>query len=235
MEFLFRDTEGLLDYMKTDAMFDKTSPDDDCVMHLCIFLARFPQIYSVLSNDTKLQITALLEKNNDARIISWFTVDSKAKHMRSMIESSHYGKIGTATIMFVADQYELSGDLSHFIDFCIEYFRNSCLFDIANERYWNAVRPFLTKMSRDQFIKLIAAVNENPQIYNRNASCSTNTEIAVAGAMLLGEDFDYTPYPHFQFDIAKVKVENKKSTIEEKLEEELPFGKHIYFEAMREQ
>lgn len=223
MEFLFSDTSGLLEFMKSDTMFAKTSPDDNCVMQLCILLAHFPQIYSVLSDDTKLQISALIAKNSTARIISWFTSSSKTAHMQRMIDSAYFGKIDETTINFVADQYELTGDLPCFINYCIEYFGNSSLFDTANERYWYAIRPFLPKMTRDQYLRLISVVNTNDQIYNRNANYSTNTDIAMAAHTSLGEDFDYSQYPHFVFDTAKALGTEKKEIIEEELEGELPF------------
>lgn len=93
MEFLFDDTEGLLDFMKSDSMFAKTSPDETCVMNLCILLAHHPQIYTVLSEDTKLQITSLTNNNNKAKIISWFLSNNKKEHMRRMISLSSYGII----------------------------------------------------------------------------------------------------------------------------------------------
>ena len=223
MEFLFNDTDGLLDFMKTDAMFAKTSPDDNCIMQLCILLAHHPQIYAVLSEDTKLQISALISKNNTARMISWFLSENKASHIQEMIAASSFGKLDEETIGFVSDQYELTGDLSCFIDYCIAYFGSSGSYDSANDRYWNAVRPFLSKMSRDQYVMLITTINENDQIYNRNANFSTNTEIAMAAQTTLGADFDYSRYPRFSFDNAKVLGSNKKDIVEEESDEELPF------------
>lgn len=223
MEFLFSDTNGILDFMKTDSMFAKTSPDDKCVMQLCILLAHYPQIYSVLSDDTKLQISALISKNSTARIISWFTSSSKATHMQKMIDSSHFGNIDESTINFVADQYELSGDISCFIDYCIEYFGHSSLFDTANERYWYAIRPFLPRMTHDQYLRLITVVNSNDQIYNRNANYSTNTEIVAAAHTSLGEDFDYSKFSHFSFDSEKVLGTEKKESADAVVDAELPF------------
>lgn len=223
MEFLFCDTDGLLDFMKTDAMFAKTSPDDNCVMHLCILLAHYPQIYSVLSDDTKLQISALTAKNSTAKLVSWFTSSSKVAHIQELIASSYYEKLDEATIGFVADQYGFSGELSYFIDYCIEYFGSSGLFDIANERYRTAIRPFLAKMSRTQFIRLITVINENDQIYNRNANYSTNTEVAMIAHESLGADFDYSQYPHFVFDTTKITGTEQCEDSDEDIEEDLPF------------
>ena len=223
MEFMFSDTDGILDYMKSDAMFAKTSQDDNCVMQLCILLAHHPQIYSILSEDTKLQINALVSKNNTARIISWFLSRNKSTHIQELIESSCYGRVNAETINFVSSQYELSGDFSCFINYCIEYFGSSRSFDCANERYCSAVRPFLSRMSRDQFLRLITLINENDQIYNRNANNSTNTEIAAAAHMTLGVDFDYSQYPHFSFDTSKVLESKKLEAMDEDVENELPF------------
>lgn len=223
MEFLFSDTDGLIDFMKSDSMFAKTSPDDNCVMQLCILLAHYPQIYSVLSDDTKLQISALISKNNTARIISWFLSSNKSAHIQRMIDSSFFGDVDEGIINFVSSQYELSGDLSCFINYCIEYFGNSSSFDGANERYEIAIRPMLSKMSRDQFLRLIFVVNENDQIYNRYANYSTNTEIAMAAQMVLGADFDYGQYPHFAYDTQKVMGANKRDTSGDPIDDELPF------------
>ena len=56
-----------------------------------------------------------------------------------------------------------------------------------------------------------------------HANYSTNTDIAMAAHTSLGEDFDYSQYPHFVFDTAKVLGTEKKEIIEEELEGELPF------------
>jgi len=221
MEFLFDDTEGLLDFMKSDSMFAKTSPDETCVMNLCILLAHHPQIYTVLSEDTKLQITSLTNNNNKAKIISWFLSNNKKEHMRRMISLSSYGIIDAETISFVSDEYELSGDVPVFIDYCIEYFGNSGTFDSANDRYWNAIRPFLSQMSCDQLIRLITVINENDQIYNRKANYATNTEIALTAHTKLGDEFDYSKYPHFSFDTTKIFGEKDGAEIFD--EDEIPF------------
>ena len=223
MEFLFSDTDGFLDFMKSDSMFAKTSPDDNCVMQLCILLAYYPQIYTILSDDTKLQITSLISHNNTARIISWFLCKNKAEHMQKMINLEHFGKLNEETIDFVSRQYELSGETTIFIDYCIRYFGSSSSYDSANERYWSAIRPFLAKMTRDQFVRLISEINGNNQIYNRNANYSTNTEIAKVAFPLLGSDFDYGSYPNFTFDADKIVESDNDKNSEEESEIELPF------------
>lgn len=221
MEVLFDDTEGLLDYMKSDSLFAKTSPNESCVMNLCILLAHHPQIYTVLSDDTKLQINALTNSNSTAKIISWFLSKNKETHMQKMISSSSFEKVDAETLSFVSAQYELSGDMSVFIDYCIEYFGYSGSFDSANDRYWCAINPYLSQMSCDQLIRLISAVNTNDQIYNRNASFATNTEIALAARSILGDEFDYSKYPNFTFDSTKVFEEKDDAEIVD--EDEIPF------------
>ena len=223
MEFLFNCTDGILDYMKSDSMFSKTSPADNCVIHLCIFTARFPQIYGILSDDSKLQISALINNNDAMRILSWFTSDNKRIHMQNMIKSQHFGTIGENIIDFVAYEYEQSGDLSFFIDYCIEYYGVSSSFDTANIRFKNAIRPFLSEMTRDQLIRLITVSNDNDQIYNRNASYSTNTEIIAAAHLMLGSDFEYSSYCHFKFDETIIKDTGSNNDDAEELEIEIPF------------
>lgn len=217
MEVLAGETDGILEFMKSDSMFATTSPNDNCVMQLCMFLSQCPTIYSVLSQDTELQIKTLTSKNNNVRIISWFLSANKADHIQKMINNNSFAQLDDETITFVSTQYELCGELSCFIDYCIEYFGHSGSFDDANNRYYTAVRPFLSKMSRRQYVGLIAAVNENDQIHNRHANYSTNTEIAMAAYITLGADFDYTQYPRFSFDEAKVSKRIKEGESVKKL------------------
>lgn len=54
-------------------------------------------------------------------------------------------------------------------------------------------------MSRDQFIRVIDAVNTNHQINGRNASKDSNTEIVIAAKDMLGNDFGYSRYSNFKF------------------------------------
>ena len=219
MDFLFSDTEGLLDFMRADPMFAKTSPNAPCVIQLSILLANHPQIYQVLSEDTKLQISSLIAKDYNMRMISWFTSSSKAEHMHKMIKFSNFDTLSEDTIRFITNQYELSGDLTCFIDYCIEYFGCSSSFDGANDRYVYAVRPFLIKMTRDQFIRLITVIDNNKQIYKRNANYATNTEIAKSAYSILGVDFDFSQYKNFTFDKEKALGEEKNDDPDE----ELPF------------
>lgn len=223
MEFLFEDTEDLLDFMKSDSMFARTNPAENCILQLCILLAHYPQIYTVLSEDTKLQISALVSSNNTAKIISWFLSNNKVEHMQEMIRSASFGKIEKETIVFVASQYEMSGDSSCFIDYCIEYFGNSSSFDSANERYIYAVQPYLSIMSRGQLVRLIEVIDNNDQIYNRNANYSTNTEIAEVAHSVLGDEFDYRRYPHFTFDNEKIKDTKEQKPIDEIVVDDIPF------------
>jgi len=207
MEFLFDSTSGILDFMKSDPMFARTSADDTCVMQLCILMAHHPQIYGVLSEDTKLQISALTNRNYTADIISWFTSSNKANHMKRMIGAPYYGKLSEKTICFVSDQYKLSGDLPCFIDYCIEYFGRSASYDMSNERF---------------IVRLINVVNKNDQIYNRNSNYITNTEIAMAAYRLLGVGFDFEEYPNFVFDREQIENEKNGKSCETELESE-PF------------
>lgn len=103
------------------------------------------------------------------------------------------------------------------------YFGASGSFDSANERYQSAIRPLLQKMSRDQFISLIATVNENKQIHNRNASYLTNTEIATTAIDLLGIDFNFSAYPKFKFDETEAFQKNRDEKKDETSAVELPF------------
>lgn len=223
LEYLFAATDGVLDYMKTDSMFTRTSPDDGCIMSLCILLAYYPQIYPVLSDDSKLQISALINKDSKARIISWFISSSKSAHIKELIKAGCYDEIDNETFDFVSYQYKLSGDFNCFIDYCIEYYGRSKNYNSADNRYRRAISPVLSEMTRDQFVRLITVINGNNQVYNRNASHSTNTEIVTKALPILGRDFDFEQYPHFSFDVEKVNSSIMDISQSNDSDENLPF------------
>ena len=224
LECLADITQNLLDYMKTDSLFARTSLDNNCILQLCILLARYPNMYTVISEDTKLQIGDLIKRNTTAQIISWFCSPDKKTHIQSMIDNTNFGSISEDTIEFVTSHYLEEGILPSLVDYLIEYFSDSSSFDVANNRYNYAIKPYLSILSRDQFIRVINAVNSNHQIYGRNASKDSNTEIVIAAKDVLGSDFGYSSYSNFKFYEEKAFSPGNMTEFEkDNYDDELPF------------
>lgn len=221
MEFLFELTPGILEFIKTDTMFSRVEHARDCEIQLCIFLARYPQIYTILSNDVKFQLSSIIAKDGTANIIAWFTSTDKQTHLKKILDEASFESIPLETMRFVENQYSNEGLKEVFIDFCIEYFGASDKFDEANERYDIAIRPYLNEMSQQQVICLISKINGNNQIYNRMAAYRTNTEIVQMTKEILGPDFEFDDYPFFLFN--KEKVFAKITEFDDMEDLDIPF------------
>ena len=220
MEFLAEEIDNLDEIVKSDNRFSKTSPDKDCVIQLCVFLSKFPRIFAVLSEDTHLQIDNIAKSDATVVLLSWFVCKSKKEHIVKLIRERKFSSVSKETIEYVAEQYSQSGELKSFIDYLIEYYGNSTSYDEANERFENAIEPYLKNMNRDQFVNLIEVTDNNDQIYNRRAGYGANNIIVEAAQDVLEKDFDFSPYQRFRFNREKYMGE-KNSIVDE--EESLPF------------
>lgn len=221
LEFLAEDVKDIEGYMKTDRMFSSIAADEDCIMQLCIFLARNPRLYSGLSDDTKLLMDGLEKKNSIAKLISWYKSNNKEQHIRSLIKEKKFGRVPMDAIQFVAEQYSDEGEISCFLDYVVEYYGNCISYDGADSRFESSIKPYLHLMNRDQIVRLISVSNENDQIYGRWRAKNANTFIVENGKTVLGSDFNYSVFPNFTFDDSVLSVVHPTKTDEED-EEWLP-------------
>lgn len=201
MERLFISTNGMLDFIKTDSMFSRLDSDHNCVLQLSVLVSRFPEIYDVLKDEIKLQISALKETDPIVYLISWFESNNKSEHMRKIInDNSKNFNFSKKLLLFVQERYEEDNVKNIFLDFCISYFRKSSSYRDADDRYVNVIKPHLNEFSREQFIQIISSIDANNQIYNRYACKENNNEIIRYAKDLLGSDFDYSQFSRFSFD-----------------------------------
>ena len=148
----------LLEFMKQDSAFQSTSSQSDCVMQLVVFLSKFPNVYKVLSIDTKLQIDFLIENKPNAKLISWFKTDKK-KHVKILLGSNSNDDFGARTLEYTFEQYKNEGLQSEILEYYIKYFGLSYNYDNADKRYSDAISPFIKYISRKQAIELIEIIN----------------------------------------------------------------------------
>ena len=103
--------------------------------------------------------------------------------------------------------------------YCLCYFNASKNFNMADQRWADAVAPSLDFYSADQLLDLVAAINRNNQIYNRGRAFSANTLLAEVIFERVSGDFDFSKYSNFFFD----KERAKKQTIKETESSEMIF------------
>lgn len=187
-------------YIKKNPNLFTASVNLTCMASLIVMLSSHTEVYSALSSELKLQIGAQIEKHSNLRVISWFRFSSLKDHIKDLQSMEDIGSDSTA-LKLLNKHYRENGQLSLLIDYFIDYYGGSKNFDTANQRFEVGIRPFLNQMTSSQFEQLIATINGNDQIYNRWLAQSTNTEIAKKAKTVLGDNFDYSAYPHFVFDI----------------------------------
>lgn len=188
-----------IDYIKENKRLFSVENDDACQFNLVVLLSKYPTIYSVLDSDTLLQIDKIIEKHSSAKALSWFKYKSCKDHLKSLKSDSELD-LRANVIKEMVSHYSYIGETKELMDFFVWYYGNSFNFNIADYRFKFVVEPYLNKMSSDQFKQIIINTNENRQIYGRNMSKYANNKIMEFATSVLGQDFDYTQYPHFEFD-----------------------------------
>ena len=183
------------------------------VLHLIVFLDSNPYIYSHLTDETKLKIDKQIEGKNQYKVVSWFKFSSFDEYF-SYLKNLNFIYIDSDMIEFVSEYMRSHGEKSQLFDFFIENFGKSNSYQSANHTYYNSIKPFIHEFSKRQIIALLSAINGNRQIYYRYNCFIENTRLVRTIKNVLGKNFDYSKYEHFEFD-ETVLEENTETEIED--------------------
>lgn len=209
------------DYIKENNNLFSVANNKNCIMNLIILLSKYLHIYQCLDEDTKLQVDKMIDKNSDAKAISWFKYNEK--HLDVLKEDSNIN-LTVNVIENLTSYYTDIGELTNLIDFYIWYYGKSGCFDDANDRFEYTIEPFLNKMSCEQFIELIKVTDKNRQIWDRNQAYYANNTIMRVAKDILPEDFNYSQYHCFRFSERILDTNEEQYTDdEEDIEDDLPF------------
>ena len=194
---IYRDYGWLYDFIKNDSHFQITTNDDDCCRELSIFLTYYPEIYELLSDDSKKQLNEALNKHIELKITSWYLNKNKLEHLGNL--KSLYFEFDQNTFGYVKKCYFESGLKNEFINFCIEYFGDSGSYDSADYRFEIVVRSILQDLNHVQVIKLISVINDNSQCSERwRALGDNNFIITMYKDEILNDEL--TQFTNFKFD-----------------------------------
>ena len=200
LQIICEENDDYLDYIKNDKFYDHMPVDEKCCYNLCIFISGNPRIYGLMSADTQKQIKNMIQNNDEIKLVSWFVSGNKTEHINKMIEERVFSDITSDEARYIMSVYEMEGLLPKWINYCISSFKSAASFDSADAKYNNLIAPLLSKLERRDFIELISAINSNDQIYGRRLAYNSNCEIIESAVAYLGNDFDFSLYPHFLFD-----------------------------------
>lgn len=218
----------ILNVLKNENAKLTVSADDNSVKNLVLYLSDCIRIYKFLNEEIVHHLDAVISKNDNAKVLSWFKVDSLNKHLKYMLTLEELD-ITKATVERLSKYYISNGEKELLMDFYVHLYRVSRSYNEADSRFDQYIFPNLLELTKEQVIDLIIATSGNQQIYGRKRAHYCNTQIISNCKVVLGEDFDYknTNY-YFEFDESVLglndEIDDQPDTFFDLFEEEtLPF------------
>lgn len=210
LEVIFEETDNVITILSNESMVKITSNNKDCLEQLCLFLANYPNAYSILSDDSKLQVSSIVNEVPFFKLVSWFESEgNKEEHTKKIIKELKNHRVTscfsekfldykfiTQQLCFIRDIYINEGYKSLFIDLLLELYSKVYCFDSADWIFDNYISNSLSSMSENQLFALVKITNENNQIYNRGRARDTNNLIYKA-IEKISKNFDYSEYTNF--------------------------------------
>jgi len=200
-------------YIKENPTYFFVSQEDKRLTAMCALLARFPQLYQLLDESVQFQIINYKEDGSEA--IKWFIVGDLKKHIDDVKNSNVALKNNAAK--FLSKICEEQGQLQLFNDLVVTYYAKSSKFSEARDRFAFYIKPYLSNFTIQNFVTLIESINNNSQLYNYINQKDNNDIILEHARKALPEDFDYTPYPKFEYTAVE-EAEEVQETEEKNIE-----------------
>ena len=182
-------------YIEQNTAYFVIAQDTTCLMHACILLAYFPHVYNKLDNSVKHQLKEFDAK--EIALLKWFDSSSLEQFVDSVSISNDY--ISPNVLHAFERICNTQGQPQLLVKFLIRHYSRSANYTRARNRFDCIIEPYLSKFSREDFVNLLQAINSNRQIYNYVGQKARNDKILEFARSLLGDDFDYSQYPHFEY------------------------------------
>lgn len=168
--------------------------------YLIKFLSDNYEIYSLLSDNAKVQIEQ--EARNDRKLypIAWFISNNIEEHIldaRDLYEPETWVHEFNDSFIALNEIACTLDSINVFNETLINMFGDSESFDEADSKYNTFISPYLKQFTRDNLILLLEKIQHNSQISYRREAKNSNREIKGFCDNVLGEEFDYTTYDRF--------------------------------------
>jgi hypothetical protein len=197
-----RNSEEILEAIKGERdYYSEISSREKTLDYLGIYLSKNLSIYDLLNEDAKIKIEYHLKNTNTGKIIGWFLKDNLEQYYEdiiSLIKGEKDLDFTSEQLQFlrkIDDSEEWEQKFCHIIS---SYYCASNCFDQADSRFQQAISPYLELFDKETIILLLQKIEQNTQTYGRGAARKEHEEIKKKLLQLLdGEEFNWTPYPHF--------------------------------------
>ena len=181
--------------------FNNISPTGNPAESFCYFLSLHPDIYPLLSTDSKLKVQHTVENTHYGKIHGWFIhrdLNIHYKNLNDWIVSDEYPYISHEEWVFL---FNLSDSEEWEQQCCILvslYYCKSGNFNSADARYSEAIIPFLKYFKSQSAIYLLEQIEGNSQVYNRSRARLDHPQIRLYFDKILPDNYDYSL--HYNFD-----------------------------------
>lgn len=158
------------------------------------FLSQHKEIYPLLNESARILIEKSIEEDKVCKSMTWFMFENLIEHKNWIMneeENNSFSTIHLNTIRAFYRPYIEAGLQNELFDLLIWLYKKSSSPKESNNRF-SFVNYILPKLSKEEMINVIIAVEEN--INNQNTNV---TIIKKFSNTLLEKTFDYSPYPNF--------------------------------------
>jgi len=180
--------------------FNNIAPNGSPLESLTFFLSLYPEVYPLLAEDSKLKIQHAVETTEVGKTCGWFINGNLEQHFENIvkwIESDEHPK-------FSDNQWEYLLDLSDseeweqcYCKMVSSYYCASRSFDTADLRFSQVILPHLKLFNVASAIYLLDKIEPNNQVWGRGRAYSDHPRARSYFDKVLGNDFDYSAYRHF--------------------------------------
>lgn len=178
------------------AYFSDVGPDPELLVALTEFLAEYPALYGALNNAAHILIKARID-SIDLKLATPFLHPDFAVHIAALADEGADAFDGVAVDRWTAflDAAEAEGLLQVALEIAIHNYGKAGGYDDADRRFGKFIAPQLARMDAVRMTKLLGAIENNSQTYDRWRAKSDHHQVDAA-ATTLGVDTKL--YPKFR-------------------------------------
>jgi hypothetical protein len=170
------------------------------VQSLVKFLSIYADIFPELSEAAKVIIKHAVDNDVVARCLGWFTKPSLEEHANDLMKWIEDEKAPEIPIEEIQGIRSLSDSPEWEIlrrKVLNSYYGKSNSFDDADAHFDVAIKPYIEEYEKEGLEDLMEKINGNPQTFCRWRAKYDHSLIKQICDQVLGEDFDYSPFPNF--------------------------------------
>jgi hypothetical protein len=201
-----RNSEKILEAIKGESdYYSQISLKEKPLNHLVIYLSKNPSIRKLLSEEANIKIEHHVNNTDTGKIYGWFLKNDLEQYCEDiifLIQGETHLDFTDGQLNFlleISDTPEWEQSFCRIISTYYGASGNGLSFgyDEANSRFQQAISPYLRLFDKETIRFLLQQIEQNPQTYGRRAAKKEHEEIKNKIFQLHGEEFDWTPYPHF--------------------------------------